>query len=301
MAVLRDIKIVLLVGILLGLLFPQGGRFLYPLFIPGLIVLLTLSLKHVAVYHVKKSHFSTIAKLVIINLGFVTVCYIIAARYFTDVVVHRQGLLILAFMPPALTIVSLTYLLHGNVLESLLAEWFGYVVSLFLMPMMISTLDKEVSPVVLLWIIVLMLVAPLVLSRVIHHLERSFEQIRHKYSPEIVNVCWGFSTWVLVSLNHDMLIPGFILPLVVIFLVLKFGIGTLVFLVLKRTISRSEDVEYLLFATMKNEAAGVGIAVLAFGIPGTMPFAISAILAPFYIGYVEWLTHSRIIDSKDIR
>ena len=74
-----------------------------------------------------------------------------------------------------------------------------------------------------------------------------------------------------------------------LFFFLKFGVGTTIYLFLKKRIKKSIDTLYVLFGTFKNGGAATAITIMLFGAQATVPIAVHAVLLPLYIIYLEWL------------
>ena len=81
--------------------------------------------------------------------------------------------------------------------------------------------------------------------------------------------------------------PLALIPVLLILIFLKFGIGAFLFYSLKKKMRRADDVLFVLFGTMKNGGAATAIALFLFCPASTISLAVAAIVTPFYIVYLE--------------
>lgn len=288
-------KIVFLGTIILALLLPQLANAMQPLLIPIIIIMLTFSVKNVTFQHLHHGEIKTMVKLVVANYLILTPLYIVMARLFVSDPLYQQAIIILGIMPPAIGILSLTYLLHGNMHISFIAEFIAYLASIVLVPLFgYLALGNSISPARMISIILLVMVLPFALSRILRRIEGRLPGSSHlhdEFSHGIVNVCYAASFYIIIGINRDVFLSSLssLWDIFFVLILLKFVFGTTIFLLLKKThMAKSIDVLYTLFATFKNGGAGAAVTILLLGVGATVPFAINGILVALYIVYLEW-------------
>lgn len=287
---LLDSRIVFPAAIAFGLLLPRVASRLAPLIVPALVVMMTVSLAQVSVKHVHRHHEGrTILGLVLVNyfaagLGYAALAYLFVPPE------HRAGLYLLALVPPAVVVLPLSRILHGDADVGFLAEFAAYAVSLAIIPLGTLVLfDHAATPGRVLRVLLVVIVLPFVLSRILRR-----TPLRESLSGEdaargAVNFAYAISFAAVVGLNRSVLFSVGLVSVAAVLLAVKIGAATLAWLATVHRMPRRVSVLYMLFASLKNGGAAIAIAVMLFGPAATAPLAVNAILVPVHIIYMERL------------
>ncbi|MBR9676449.1 hypothetical protein GOV05_05565 [Candidatus Woesearchaeota archaeon] len=289
---LTDSKPVFFLSVFLGFILPHGASILKPLVVPLVALMMTISVKDIAFHHIKKSQIKNITRLTIINYFLLTGLFILLTLLFVKNPEYQKAMIVLAMMPPAVGIISLTYILNGDTEISFITEFVCYALSILIIPILTLIFFKStVQPLSILKIMVYVIIIPFILSRLIHYYEHKKKQLSKDVVKAVVNVSYAVSFYIVIGLNRDVVLSSFskIIPIILILFFLKFVVGTLVYHALRNKMEKRLDVVYVLFSTFKNGGASVAITILLFGVGATLPLAINSIMVPPYIIYLEWL------------
>lgn len=158
----------------------------------------------------------------------------------------------MAAAPPAVAVVPFTKLLCGDMKIAVLGSSFNYLASLFVAPAIIlSLLGLFVDINYLLWILILLILLPLLVSRLIAKIK---SRILEYSSGSITILSLALVTYSIVALNQAQIFrePLPLLPVFFIILIRTFVSGSLVLLVLRRLrVNSSRAVTYSLFCVVQ--------------------------------------------------
>lgn len=283
-------KYIYFAAILLAFFLPELSESLQPYLIPTLILMMTLSTKDLEFSHFNRNP-HTVRNLILTNYVLLSGLYILLALIFIEQVEYRNTIWLLGIMPPAVGIIPLSYMLKGDPKISFIAEFISYIIALIYVPIVSLMLFQQmVNPFELIRILSLVLIIPLMLSRLLRVLERRWH-IQESMNKFIITVLYSISFFIIIGVNKEAILADWktVAVLIGVLSILKFGIGTLMYIYLKQRISYEKDVIYILFATFKNGGAAMAIAIMLFGIEATLPLAINAMLVPLYILFLEIL------------
>lgn len=199
------------------------------------------------------------------------------------------GFVLIAAVPPAVAVIPFTAILEGNVPYTLSGTVASYLAALLIMPLafwifMGTGFD---DPWKLVRIMLLLIVLPLVLSRVI---------IYFNWQDRIAPVRglltdWGFFVvlYSMIGVNRDLIFskPQMLLPAVAVVLCATFILGFIVERagkLLKR--NPQNMVSWILLGTLKNQGIAGGLAIALFEKEAALP---SAVYSVFMILYIMWL------------
>lgn len=288
---LSDSKYLFILSIILAFTFPKYAQPISFLIIPCLVVMMTFSIKNIGMRHTKNAG-KIIFWLPLVNYLILGALTALLAWLFITNEAYRQAFYILALMPPAVGIISLSYLLHGDVKTGFIGEFIGYLASLLIIPIGTYLIfGSAVSPFKILEVLFYVILLPFILSRIIHHAETKAKKVVEKDAVKsIINVCYAIVFYITIGINRDVFFQDYtsLIIIALIFLFLKFGIGTIIMLALKNRIRKSSEVLYILFSTFKNGGAAMAIALLIIGREATFPLAVESIIIPAYIIYLQW-------------
>ena len=283
MRLLEDTRIVFTTAIIVSLLYPTHASSLQWTIIPALIVAMTLSLRGLGLEGFKrKSVFPSALKAMILHYVLLN-CLILSAAYLlvadTD---YLAGFIIIAAVPPAISVVPFTYLLRGDSYTSTVAEALSYMLSLAYTPLLIYLLLGGVADVnYLLQLMAVLIILPMLLSRVFRRIDSPLWE----HSKSVVTLVFALITYVLVGLNHTAITsePLLLLPVVVVILLRTFVSGTVVYYISRSLGAGNRAVSYALFSSYKNNGAAAVIALALLNPAAALPMAFAAIAEPTYI------------------
>ncbi|MBU1976298.1 MAG: hypothetical protein KKG59_07900 [Nanoarchaeota archaeon] len=291
----EDSKPLFFLGIVLAFIVPGASEFFKPALVPILIIMMTFSIKNVGFSHVEKGNIKTIVKLILINYVFLTGIYLLAAFFFIHDPLYQKAIIILGLMPPAIGIISLSYLLKADTKVGFVAEFLGYVAGIAIVPLITwFIMGDAVNPAHMLNVLFYVIVIPFLASRIIHHIESKTKSLPLSLTKIVINFCYALSFYIIIGLSRDVFLHKLelLIPIAIVLICLKFGVGTLLYVFFKNRIKKKIEVLYVLFGTFKNGGAAAAILLLLFGVESTVPLAVNAILVPLYIVYLEWLVLS---------
>ncbi|PIN70016.1 hypothetical protein COV93_03215 [Candidatus Woesearchaeota archaeon CG11_big_fil_rev_8_21_14_0_20_43_8] len=294
MKLLSDSKTILFISIIIGLAFPWPAGKLKVLLAPSLVAMMILSMKTFDFEGgYEKGFLKTISWLVFVNFILlpslmITLAFLLADTYL------RMGFIILAAVPPAVGVVPVTYLLKGNMKNSLMAEIAAYVLSLVWTPVIIYAFLRDyVSIFYLLKILFLLIFLPLVVSRILHPL---------RFEPRPwINLCYAFGMYEIIALNRDVLFSGIgtVFIAISVALVCRFGLSSMFYFLAPKSLAYKDRIPFVLFSSMKNGGAATVIALLLFESPKVLlPIAAFGITLPFFILCLEFLSKKAIGQKK---
>lgn len=287
---LTDSRLVFALSILFGLLLPRVASLLEPLIVPSLIAMMTLSLAQVSSRHVHKHHERrTIIGLVLINYLVCSVAYVTLTFLFVPVE-YRPALFLLALVPPAIGVLPLTRIMHGDLEVGFFAELSSYAIALIIIPVGTLVLFGEsASPLQVLKVLALVILLPFVLSRIIRRTGLAHVLSRERLAKSVINVCYAISFSAVIGLNRDVLFEPTLVLVALVLVGVKFGASWITWLATVHRMPRRVSVLYMLFSSLKNGGAAIAIAVILFGPASTTALAVNAMIVPFHILFMERL------------
>lgn len=288
MSLAKNSKYFFLTAVLSAILIPDVASRLEFLVVPLLIVVMTVSLKDVGFRHISKRDVEEVASLTLLNYVFLGAIYMLVATLFESP--YKEALMLLGIMPPAAGIISLSKIYHGDMKISFLTEFTGYFVAMLVIPIATPFLfDASLGIWSILETVFYIMILPFVLSRFLHNWDLKHPQ-RTDHTRLVINTCYSFAFFVIIGLNIDAVFDiRTHWDIYVALFLLKFGIGTLLYLIFKNKVASKDSVLIVLFGTFKNGGAALAFALLLFGPQATIPYAIGGITTPLFMIYLEWL------------
>lgn len=290
--ILKNTNLVFAVFIIAGFIFPAFADDLKIFLVPALMIMMAFSLVNFKFSELELKDLGNAFSLMGLNYIFLSGAYIGLAFLFVENPLYRNAMIVLGLMPPAVGIISLIYLLKGDINTGFIAEIMGYVISLFVIPVFTMIFFSEAVTITnIIRILVLVIVIPFLVSRIIVYIN-SKKQILHEDIIEItVNLCYGFLFYIAIGVNIDVFLNNFmdLFDLIFVLIFLRFGIGLILYFIFRKKISHGHNVLCILFGTFKNGSAGMAITVMLFGVEATVPYAIFSFVASFYIVFLKWL------------
>ena len=285
----RNVIFGLAVG--LGLALPQGARWTAPAMMPALALVMTL-----ATIHVPNSYFLDPRAILAPSLAGIAMTYIVLGGVIltASALVVRDpnlwiGFVLIAAVPPAVAVIPFTAILEGDISYTLSGTVASYLAALLVMPVMFIVLvgTAFADPYKLIRIMLLLIVLPLILSRLILYLGWAgrIEPFRGLLTD------WGFFIvlYSMIGVNRDLIFsqPMTIAPVALVVLASTFGLGAVVE---KAGVFLKKDppriVSLVLLGTLKNQGIAGGLAMALFEKEAALP---SAVYSVFMIVYILWL------------
>ncbi len=201
------------------------------------------------------------------------------------------GFVLIAAVPPAVAVIPFTAILEGNVSSTLSGTVASYLAALLIMPLMfwifIGTGFDD--PYKLVRIMLLLIVLPLVLSRMIIYF--NWQDRLAPVRGLLTN--WGFFIvlYSIIGVNRDLIFsqPLTIIPVAGIAFATTFLLGWaiqkigIIFKVDKRNI-----ISLVLQGTLKNQGISGGLSIALFAKEAAVPSAIYSIFMILYIIWLDW-------------
>jgi len=240
---------------------------------PALMVMMAFSLTEIDLR--LKDGWSGSFSGMILNYGLLSGIIIALSSTLADESL-RNGFIVMAAVPPAISILPMTRLLKGDVRLSLYSEVLSYLVSLVLMPGIIYLFAGKtgVDPVDLAEIALLLILFPALVSRFIRFLP---------LNPVFpINIGFFLVTYTVIGLNQATLWNN-IESLAPIALARTFGIGIAIYLAaMLAGKSASRRISYTLLGSSKNLGLAAVVAMMLFGPEAGVPSAVCTLAETAY-------------------
>ena len=290
---LNNRNFIFLLAIASGLLFPQPAQWSKILMMPALAIVMTL-----ATINVPNHYFLQPRAILKPSLIGIVMTYFILAGVIlllsALLVQERQlwiGFVLIAAVPPAVAVIPFTAILNGNVPYTLSGTVASYLAALIIMPLMfwifIGTAVSDPSK--LAGIIVMLIVLPLILSRII---------LYFKWQDRLTPVRglltdWGFFIvlYSMIGVNRDLIFsrPMALLPLAGTVFCATFVLGWIIQKsgeILK--IEKSNLISLVLQGTLKNQGIAGGLAIALFEKETALPSAVYSVFMILYVMWLDW-------------
>jgi BASS family bile acid:Na+ symporter len=265
--------IMMSIGFALGL--ALGGFPVYnsEMITMALVVMMSLSLCGISFKGLEiKRHIWTTLLALVLTFGLGTGFTIAIAFMFEDPL--RSGWIIQAAVPSAVCVIPFTFLLKGNVENSLVSSAVIYILSIVITPiLLIAILGMEVSPFALLTSVIIMIFFPILISRGARKVRMSGDT-----RTMIINFSLLLVAFAVVGANRDFFFGDFYLIVVLLIAAAAriFIPGLLVFWIAKRTkLGRKQGVNMVLFTTYKNTGMAAALAATLVSTGAALPAAIT--------------------------
>ena len=290
---------IFLLAISFGLLLPQPAVWTKSLMMPALALVMTLATINVSNDYFLKPRAILIPSLSGILMTYVVLGGAILAASAWLIADHNLwiGFVLIASVPPAVAVIPFTAILEGNVSHTLSGTVAAYLAALVFMPLMfwIFIGTSFADPYKLIRIMLLLIVLPLILSRIIlyFHLQDRIEPVRGLLTD------WGFFIvlYSMIGVNRDLIFsqPQLIAPIALVVFAATFVLG---FIIEKIDVLFKGDkknmISIVLLGTLKNQGIAGGLAIALFEKEAALP---SAVYSVFMIVYIMWLDLRRRFTS----
>jgi len=295
MEYLKNRNFIFIAAIIFGLGLPQAGVWSKNIMLLALAVVMSLATTAVPNNFIRSGRrlIEPFAAGIILPYLVLGVLLLLLAYLFISNDNIRIGFVLVAAVPPAVAVIPFTAILKGDVSYTLAATVSAYLAALLVMPLMffLFIADELSQTCKLIEVIILLIILPLVVSRII--LFFKWREKTDRFRGPVTD--WGFFIvlYTLVALNRDLIFarPDLLLPVVLIIFGAIFILGFIVEKagnLLNR--DRAQTTSWVLLSTLKNQGIAGGLAVTLFPEETALP---SAVYTAFMILYFMWLDFRR--------
>jgi bile acid:Na+ symporter, BASS family len=290
---LNNRNFIFLLAITFGLDLPQAAQWTKIVMMPALALVMML-----ATINVPNDYFLNPRAILKPSLAGILMTYAIlsgAILLLSALLIGDRnlwiGFVLIAAVPPAVAVIPFTAMLEGNVSNTLSGTVASYLAALLIMPLMfwifIGTGFDD--PYKLLRIMLLLIVLPLVLSRMILYFnwQDRIAPVRGLLTD------WGFFIvlYSIIGVNRDLIFsqPLSIAPVAGVVIATTFVLGW----VIQKTcvlfnIDKKNIISLVLQGTLKNQGIAGGLAIALFEKEAALPSAVYSIFMILYIMWLDW-------------
>ncbi len=285
---------IFILAIVSGLFLPQATPWTTFFMMPALALVMTL-----ATLNVSNDYFRNLRAIIKPSIAGIFMSYVILGGVIlllsTLLIENRNlwiGFVLIAAVPPAVAVIPFTAILKGNVSYTLSGAVASYLAALLIMPLIfwifIGTGFDD--PYKLLRIMFLLIVFPLIVSRVVLY----FNWQEHLAPVRGPLTDWGFFIvlYSMIGVNRDLIFsrPLMVVPIAGIVFCSTFVLGW----VIKKTcflcrIDKRDVVSLILQGTLKNQGIAGGLAIALFEKEAALPSAVYSIFMILYVMWLDWL------------
>jgi BASS family bile acid:Na+ symporter len=289
---LKNREFLLSLSIVLGLFAGEGAKATRDLVLPALAIVMTVSVMGIpgSLFRSPRSLIKPTLIGLLFNYGIQGGTVLALSTLLIQEEALRAGFVIVAAVPPAVAVIPFTIMLKGDGPFSLIATIGCYLGALVLMPLITFGMlgAGYADQGKLLWIMIELILAPLIVSRLLIYsgLSKKLES----YKGPVTN--WGFFlvTYTIVGLNSTVFLnqPLSILPVFGVAMAAIFLLGFLIDRIgILRGVDPAKRLSLVLLGTHKNTGLAAGLALTLFGEQTALPATVSTV---FMIVYVIWLS-----------
>lgn len=204
----------------------------------------------------------------------------------------QTGFIVIAATPPGVAVIPFTAIFKGNMKFALIGILGSYLAAIILSPLIITifTDAKSADPMRILETIAIVVVVPLILSRLLR-LKKVYpttEKIRGK----IIDMGFALIIYTSIGLNRDLLFSDFRILLYssLIFIVSMFVTGLLYSRFFSRRISKAANISHNLMLTIKSSGFAAATAITLFDVKAAIPAAILSVFVLLYLLFANlWI------------
>ena len=288
---LSNRNFLLMSSIVLGMALGDAARWTSALTVPGLALAMTVSLTQVASSAFRSPRNLGRAALVsvLLSYGVLGGLTLLLARFWSPDAELWTGFVLAAAVPPGIAVIPFSYLLGGDTAFALLGSVGAYLGSLAIMPLMAMALlgSRALQPAKLFPILIQLIIAPLLLSRILQ--AKALKPHVDRWRATLINWSFALVIFTVIGLNRDLLLSQ---PQVVLFTAVIGAAGTFgLAYVLERALAqlgmeRSLRVTCVLMGTIKNTSLAAATALALFSQRAAVP---AAVISAVNVVYLVWL------------
>jgi BASS family bile acid:Na+ symporter len=290
---LNNRNFIFLLAITFGFVLPQAAQWTKILMMPALAFVMML-----ATINVPNNYFLNPRAILKPSLAGLMMTYVIlngTILLLSALLIGDRnlwiGFVLIAAVPPAVAVIPFTAILEGNVSSTLSGTVASYLAALLIMPLMFwifigAGFD---DPYKLVRIMLLLIVLPLVLSRMILYF--NWQDRLAPVRGSLTN--WGFFIvlYSIIGVNRDLIFsqPLTIIPVAGIAFATTFVLGWIIQKIgVLLNVDKGNIVSLVLQGTLKNQGISGGLAIALFAKEAAVPSAIYSIFMIFYIIWLDW-------------
>jgi len=290
---LNNRNFIFLLAITFGLLLPQAAQWTKIVMMPALALVMML-----ATINVPNNYFLNPRAIINPSLAGIMMNYVIlggAILLLSALLINDKnlwiGFVLIAAVPPAVAVIPFTAILEGNVSNTLSGTVASYLAALLIMPLMfwifIGTGFDD--PYKLVRIMLLLIVLPLILSRMILYF--NWQDRIAPIRGSLTN--WGFFIvlYSIIGVNRDLIFsqPLTIIPVAGIAFATTFVLGWIIQKIgVLFNVDKENIVSLVLQGTLKNQGISGGLAIALFAKEAAVPSAVYSIFIILYIMWLDW-------------
>jgi len=237
-------------------------------------------------WHGYKKH---LIMAVLLNYGLLSSVILLLSFIMVDDVLIRNGFVMIALVPPIISGVPFTQTLGGDVKFSILGTSLMYALALLIAPFgVLLVLGHQIHMWALIEPLLLLIIIPFITSRCLLKVQKTRPGV-FKHSRFMTHAFLFVLIFVIMGANRRAFFadPSILYPILVIGVVKTALVGTLVYFIAKSVKLKKELIPcYMLFASMKNSALAVLLAISLFpeeaGIPGSIMVLIELSTVAYY-------------------
>jgi len=205
------------------------------------------------------------------------------------------GYILLAIISPAVSIVPLCYLTKCDIRVADKALVIGFFLALIIIPASLYfVFGNNINFMLLARALFIIILIPLFLA----YLTRNAHSKIFSYTKMLTNILIGLIVFIVVSLNRSTLININDINIVHIFVInvtVIFVLGLTVYFFSRRFVPEMDAIDYSLYATQKNEATGLAIALVMFTSNTAIPLIVALV-----VQFLYFIVFERFVISKTI-
>jgi bile acid:Na+ symporter, BASS family len=294
---LRNRNVIMVAALAMGLLWGGAASWTEKATVPLLAVVMTL-----ATLGISGSTFRHPKALVAPAIGGILMNYLVLGGFL--LILNRlligdpnvrSGFILLAAVPPAVSVIPFTFFLDGDSTLSLIGTLGGYLAALILTPLMTlwflgsGFMDPGKVAIIMLELILL----PLILSRAL--LRIGIVPKIEPFRGTVTNWSFFVLMYTIVGLNRDVFLtnPLSLAPVALISIASTFFLGWIIEGLGKLCRVQPKALTSLvLLGTLKNNGLSGGLALALFSKETALPSTVSAVFMITYIIYLEFRKRS---------
>jgi BASS family bile acid:Na+ symporter len=290
---LNNRNFVFILSITFGLVLPQAAQWTKILMMPALALVMML-----ATINVPNDYFLNPRAIIKPSFAGILITYVIlsgAILLLSALLINDKnlwiGFVLIAGVPPAVAVIPFTAILEGNVSSTLSGTVASYLAALLIMPLMFWIFIGAgfADPYKLVRIMLLLIVLPLVLSRMILYF--NWQDRIAPIRGSLTN--WGFFIvlYSIIGVNRDLIFsqPLTIIPIAGIAFATTFVLGWIIQKMgVLFNVDKENIVSLVLQGTLKNQGISGGLAIALFAKEAAVPSAVYSIFMILYIMWLDW-------------
>ncbi|GEM_PF-1302186 len=293
-ALIANSGFIIVLALILGLL---TGFSFYPkeMTYVSLGTIMTLSLTKIDFEKLKKTGTKEIGLPVLLVYLYSPLFVLAPAHVLINNTDYLNGLVILALVPSAVGVVAFSGILKGDNELALAGTASVYLSSLVLTPLLSKAIIGEgVKVVSILGSLVILVVIPLVLSRIL--VMWKIDEKAGQAKADVINILFFILIFNIVGSNRSaFFIDSYNLFSISLICFLKtFVAGSIIFIFLTKMGHKYEDsMTYTLFGAFKNGGLAVALSMVLFSPAATVPAAISVVFDFGSLTYYQYVFRNK--------